>query len=78
MARTISGLALHVFCSARLKKAQLLLGGTRITDLAINVILPWLWMRAVEGKNGVMQQEMESRYFSWPPGDDNALLRLAS
>ena len=31
------------FKSARLAKPQPLLGGTRATDLAVNVILPWLW-----------------------------------
>lgn len=34
------------FRTARLKKSQPLLGSTRVTDLAVNVILPWLWTRA--------------------------------
>jgi hypothetical protein len=38
--------------SGRLKRAQPLLGDTRETDLAMNVVLPWLWSRALEGKNG--------------------------
>ena len=65
------------FRSARLKKAQPLLGGTRVTDLAVNVVLPWLWIRAVEGKNAAMQRTLERRYFAWPPAEDNAILRLA-
>jgi len=65
------------FRSARLKKPQPLLGLTRVTDLAANVILPWLWIRAVEGKNHSVQRAIENRYFDWPPGQDNALLRLA-
>jgi hypothetical protein len=65
------------FRSARFVKAQPLLGITRLTDLAVNVILPWLWIRAVEGKNLSLQQEIEHRYFSWPPAEDNSLLRLA-
>lgn len=65
------------FRSARLKKAQPLLGATRMTDLAVNTILPWLWIRAVEGKNAAMQRAIEHRYFRWPPAEDNALLRLA-
>jgi len=65
------------FRSARLKKPQPLLGLTRVTDLAANVILPWLWIRAVEGKNQSVQRAIENRYFDWPPGQDNALLRLA-
>ena len=65
------------FRSPRLKKAQPLLGSTRVTDLAVNVVLPWLWIRAVEGKNAAMQTTLERRYFAWPPAEDNAVLRLA-
>ncbi|MGH7951169.1 MAG: DUF2851 family protein [Limisphaerales bacterium] len=65
------------FKSARLKKPQPLLGAARATDLAINVILPWLWIRAVEGKNEKVQREVEQRYFSWPAAEDNSILKLA-
>jgi hypothetical protein len=65
------------FRSARLEKPQLLLGDARVTDLAVNVILPWLWARAVEGKNGEFQRIIEHRYFAWPPAGDNSILRLA-
>jgi hypothetical protein len=65
------------FRSARMKRAQPLLGSTRGTDLAINVVLPWLWIRAVEGKNETVQRKIEKRYFAWPPAEDNSLLRLA-
>jgi len=41
------------------------------------VILPWLWIRAIEGKNQSLQQEIEHRYFSWPRAQDNSILRLA-
>src|SRR5262249_2613321 len=34
--------------SRRLDRARPLLGSARVTDLAVNVILPWLWVRAVE------------------------------
>jgi hypothetical protein len=63
--------------SARLKKPQPLLGATRVTDLAVNVILPWLWVRAGGGKNEKLQSEIERRYFAWPRAEDNAVLRLA-
>ena len=62
----------HVF-----QKHSLSIGETRATDLAINVILPWLWIRAVEGKNKRVQEKIEHRYFAWPPAEDNSLLRLA-
>jgi hypothetical protein len=65
------------FKSARLAKPQPLLGGTRATDLAVNVVLPWLWARAAEGKNGGLQLEIERRYFAWPAAEDNSVLKLA-
>jgi hypothetical protein len=63
--------------SPRLATPRPLLGLTRTTDLAVNVILPWLWIRAAEGKNQSLGQELERRYFDWPPAEDNAVLRLA-
>ncbi len=63
--------------SARLNKPQPLLGGTRVTDLAVNVVLPWLWARALEGANQRLQQALEARYFKWPAAEDNSVLRLA-
>jgi hypothetical protein len=61
--------------SARLAKPLPLLGAGRVTDLAVNVILPWLWVRAVEGKNEAVKQQVERRYFAWPAAEDNARLR---
>ena len=63
--------------SASMPKAQPLLGTARVTDLAINVILPWLWVRARQGNNARLQAEVERRYFAWPAAEDNAVLRLA-
>lgn len=65
------------FKSARSKKAQPLLGDARATDLAVNVILPWLWVRAVEGGNVRIREEVERRFFAWPAAEDNSLLKLA-
>ena len=65
------------FRSARLAKPQPLIGETRVTDLAINVILPWLWTRAGEGRNEKLQREVERRYLMWPAAEDNSVLRLA-
>jgi hypothetical protein len=65
------------FKSARLKKPQPLLGSARVTDLAVNVILPWLWIRAKEGGNEQIQQEVGHRYLSWPAAEDNSILKLA-
>ncbi len=65
------------FRSARLKKPRPLLGTARMTDLAVNVVLPWLWVRAAEGKNEKLQRTLEHRYFAWPPAGDNSILKLA-
>jgi hypothetical protein len=63
--------------STRMSRPQPLLGPQRVTDLAINVILPWFWMRASAGKSREMQRTAECRYLAWPPAEDNAVLRLA-
>jgi hypothetical protein len=63
--------------SRRLLKVQPLLGAARVTDLAVNVILPWFWIRALEGNNSDLKDEIERRFLAWPPGEDNALLKLA-
>jgi uncharacterized protein DUF2851 len=65
------------FKSARMKKPQPLLGDARVTDLAVNVILPWLWIRAMEGKNEKFRREIERRFFAWPAAEDNSVLKLA-
>jgi hypothetical protein len=63
--------------SVRLKKSQPLLAAARVTDLVVNVILPWLRARAMEGGNTKLQNVMEHRFIAWPPAEDNAVLRLA-
>ena len=65
------------FASARLARPQPLLGAARVTDLAVNVVLPWLWVRAREGGNEKILREVERRYFAWPAAEDNAILKLA-
>jgi hypothetical protein len=60
-----------------MRKPQPLLGDARATDLAVNVVLPWLWIRAVEGKNEKLQHIVEQRYFAWPAAEDNSVLKLA-
>jgi hypothetical protein len=56
---------------------QPMLGESRVTDLAVNVILPWFWVRAVEGKNERLRRVAEHRYLTWPSAQDNSALRLA-
>jgi hypothetical protein len=61
----------------RLLKPQPLLGDSRATDLAINVLLPWFWARAQSGKNDSLRRRAEQKYLAWPAAQDNAVLRLA-
>lgn len=63
--------------SSRLPQPQPLIGPQRVTDLAVNAILPWFWIRAVAGKNAELQAKAEHRYFAWPRSEDNAVLRMA-
>lgn len=63
--------------STPFREAQPLLGEQRITDLAINVVLPWLYVRALAGKNEALIKAAEGRYFLWPAGEDNSVLKLA-
>lgn len=65
------------FRSTRLAKPQPLLGAKRVTDLAVNVVLPWLLARAKAGRNQKLGNEITRRYEAWPAAEDNSLLRLA-
>jgi hypothetical protein len=62
--------------SPKLTQPQPLLGAARVTDLAVNVILPWLWVRALEGKNQNLQDSLHRRFNLWPASEDNAVLKL--
>jgi hypothetical protein len=63
------------FKSKKMTRPQPMLGSQRATDLAVNVILPWLWARAVAGKDEAVRQRAEDRFFAWPRSEDNVLLR---
>jgi hypothetical protein len=63
--------------AARMTQEQPLLGETRLTDVAMNVILPWLWLRAAKGHNQELLEEAENRYLLWPRAEDNSVLRQA-
>jgi hypothetical protein len=65
------------FRSLSLPEPQPLIGLQRVTDLAVNVILPWFWVRASVGQNTAWQRRAEECYFAWPKAEDNAVLRLA-
>jgi len=67
----------HLTLRSAAGKPQALLGEARVTDLAVNVILPWLWARATEGRNPGLAAQLETGYSQWPAGEDNAVLKLA-
>ncbi|MFO1501602.1 MAG: DUF2851 family protein [Verrucomicrobiota bacterium] len=52
------------FHSLSAPAAQPLIGAHRVTDLAVNVIIPWLWVRAAIGRNTLLQQRAEKWYFA--------------
>ncbi|HOX02737.1 MAG TPA: DUF2851 family protein [Candidatus Paceibacterota bacterium] len=56
---------------------QPLLGGARLSGLAVNAILPWLWARADAGRNEALRGRAEALYAAWPKGEDNRVLGLA-
>jgi hypothetical protein len=63
--------------AARMTQEQPLLGEARLTDVAMNVILPWLWLRAAKGQNAKLLDQVEDRYLAWPRAEDNTVLRQA-
>ncbi len=54
-----------------------ILGAGRLNDLAVNVILPWLWARADAGDAAPTLRRIEEQYLRWSPGEDNATLKFA-
>ena len=53
-----------------------MLGAGRRHDIAVNVILPWLYARASADDNTGLRQRVGERYFAWPKGQDNSRLRF--
>ena len=65
------------FRSPILPRCQPLLGAPRVTDMAINVILPWLWARTGAGSaRPELRAAVERCWLAWPAGEDNAILKL--
>ena len=65
------------FRSPRQKRRCSLLGASRVTDLAVNVILPWFHARCQAGRNQSELERVEARFQQWPSAQDNAVLKLA-
>ncbi|MFN0067617.1 MAG: DUF2851 family protein [Limisphaerales bacterium] len=51
------------------------LGAQRVTDLAVNAVLPWLHARAAG--DDMLRGRVEKLFLGWPAAEDNAVLRLA-
>ena len=52
-----------------------LIGEPRLIDLAVNVILPWFWIRAKSVGNEVGRKRAEALFFSMPRSEENRLLK---
>lgn len=63
--------------SKRLDSPQPLIGRNRTTDIAMNVILPWLFAISKENHDLTAEKRAISLYLGWSPGEDNSLLKLA-
>lgn len=68
----------HWTClSPRFQQPQPLLGQPRATDLAVNVVLPWLWARSQHGAELGIQNHIVALHKEWPASEDNAVLKFA-
>lgn len=63
--------------SGRISGSAPLLGASRISELALNVVLPWLYARTQDRNRDDLAREAVRRFFLWPGAGDNAGLRLA-
>jgi hypothetical protein len=59
------------------EKALPVLGSGRVTDLAVNAVLPWFWARAEAGGDSTAVDYIRRLYLEWPAGEENATVRLA-
>lgn len=65
------------FGSATQPQLEPLLGPSRVTDIAMNALLPWFWARAQAGHNTALMATAERACLNWIKTDDNAVLKLA-
>jgi len=65
-----------LFSSAARIHSQLL-GKHRVTDLAVNVIIPWLRAKALATGDHKLADAAMKLYFDWPAGQDNSILKVA-
>lgn len=60
--------------AAASKKGLQLLGGEKVTEIAINVIIPWLWTRT-ELSDSKLRKLLKDRYLKWSIGNTNILTK---
>lgn len=58
----------YTLTSKKAKRLEPLIGKQRVTDLAVNVVLPWFWAKGEKAK-------AEELYQTWPAAEDNSVLR---
>jgi hypothetical protein len=54
-----------------------ILGAGRLNEIAVNIILPWLWARAEAVEDVPTLRRIEAMFLQWSPGEDNTTLKLA-
>lgn len=64
----------YALSSRPLPRAVPWLGAQRVSDLAVNAILPWLHARA--GEDAALRGRAERLFLGWPAAEDNAVLWL--
>ncbi|MDB4746462.1 DUF2851 family protein, partial [Verrucomicrobia bacterium] len=52
-----------------------LIGEARMIDLAINIILPWFWVRARAGRNQIMMDRAERLFLAAPRAEESRRLK---
>lgn len=63
--------------STGFRTPQPLIGLPRLADLAMNMLLPWLWARSLRTSDQALRSRLQQIYLEWPRSEDNARLRLA-
>ncbi|MCS7090573.1 MAG: DUF2851 family protein [Verrucomicrobiota bacterium] len=63
--------------SAGKSQPQGLIGRAHLSELALNVILPWLGARARSSNHLDLWRKVQERYLAWPAAHDHAVLRMA-
>lgn len=65
------------FVAEPMPRKSPLIGRSRLTDLVVNTVLPWLHARSLASRNRQLANRIRKAYLRWPKSEDNSVLRLA-